>query len=105
MASLDLAATSEKALDRFANRIRHADYGYTGFFDAVKIREPELDQLYEFDLALMDTVEGLAAQVEALPATGAEPALHELLEAVTEADRRFDDRARIFEDVTQKGGR
>jgi len=105
LAGLDLAATCEKALDRFANRIRHADYGYTGFFDAVKIREPELEQLYEFDLALMDTVEGLAAQVEALPATGAEPVLHELLEAVTEADRRFDDRARIFEDVTQKGGR
>jgi hypothetical protein len=105
LAGLDLAATSEKALDRFANRIRHADYGYTGFFDAVKIRELELDQLYEFDLALMDIVEGLAAQVEALPATGAEPALRELLEAVTEADRRFDDRARIFEDVTQKGGR
>jgi hypothetical protein len=105
LAGLDLAAANEKALDRFANRIRHADYGYTGFFDAVKIREPELDQLYEFDLALMATVEGLAAQVEALPATGAEPALRELLEAVTEADRRFDDRARIFEDVTQKGGR
>ena len=105
LAGLDLAATSEKALDRFANRIRHADYGYTGFFDAVKIREPELGAIYEFDLALMDTVEGLAAQVEALPATGAEPALHELLEAVTEADRRFDDRARIFEDVTEKGGR
>ena len=105
LAGLDVAASSEKALDRFANRIRHADYGYTGFFDAVKIREPELDQLYEFDLALMDTVEGLAAQVEALPAAGAEPALHELLDAVTEADRRFDDRARIFEDVTQKGGR
>jgi len=105
LSGLDLAATSEKALDRFANRIRHADYGYTGFFDAVKIREPELDQLYEFDLALMDTVEGLAEQVEALPAAAAEPALHELLEAVTEADRRFDDRARIFEDVTLKGGR
>ena len=105
LAGLDLAATTEKALDRFANRIRHADYGYTGFFDAVKIREPELDALYAFDLGLMDTVEDLAARVEALPATPEEPALRELLEAVTAADRRFDDRARIFEDVTEKGGR
>ena len=54
LAGLDLAATSEKALDRFANRIRHADYGYTGFFDAVKIREPELDQLYEFDYNMIN---------------------------------------------------
>jgi hypothetical protein len=105
LSGLDLASTAEKALDRFANRIRHADYGYTGFFDAVKIREPELDRIYEFDLALMDTVGGLATQVDALPATAVEPALRELLDAVAEADRRFDDRARIFEDVTQKGGR
>ena len=105
LAGLDLAATTEKALDRFANRIRHADYGYTGFFDAVKIREPELDALYAFDLGLMDTVEDLAARVEALPATPEEPALRELLEAVTTADRHFDGRARIFEDVTEKGGR
>jgi len=105
LAGLDLASTTEKAFDRFANRIRHADYGYTGFFDAVKIRERELDLLYEFDLALMATVDDLAARVVALPGTEAEPALRDLLEAVTEADRRFDDRARIFEDVTQKGGR
>jgi len=105
LSNLDLASTAEKALDRFGNRIRHADYGYTGFFDAVKIREPELDRLYEFDLALMDAVEELATRVETLPGTAAEPALRSLLEAIQSADRRFDDRARIFEDVTQKGDR
>jgi hypothetical protein len=105
LAGLDLASSAEKALDRLANRIRHADYGYTGFFDAVKIREAELDQIYAFDLALMDEIEGLAARAEALPATAVEPALRDLLEAVSGADRRFDERARIFEDVTQKGGR
>ncbi|HQN96319.1 MAG TPA: hypothetical protein PLM61_08100, partial [Thermoanaerobaculales bacterium] len=100
-----LAATTEKAFDRFANRIRHADYGYTGFFDAVKIGERELAAIYEFDLGLMASVDDLAARVAGLPATAAEPALRDLLEAVSEADRRFDDRARIFEDVTEKGGR
>jgi hypothetical protein len=105
LAGLDLASTVEKALDRLANRIRHADYGYTGFFDAVKIRERELDALYEFDLELIAMVDALAAQVEALPASAAEPALRELLETITRADRRFDERARIFEDVTEKGGR
>lgn len=105
LAGLDLAATAEKALDRLANRIRHADYGYTGFFEAVKIRERELDALYEFDLGLIAMVDALAAQVEALPAAAAEPPLRELLEAITLADRRFDERARIFEDVTEKGGR
>jgi len=103
LANLDLASSLDKALDRLANRIRHADYGYTGFFDVVKIRESELDRLYEFDLGLMDTVEDLALRIESLPGTAAEPALRSLVDAVAEADRAFDDRATIFEDVTKKG--
>ena len=37
--NLDRAGSIEKSLDRMANRIRHADYGSSGFFDAVKIGE------------------------------------------------------------------
>ena len=103
LANLDLASSIDKALDRLANRIRHADYGYTGFFDAVKIREDELDRLYAFDLALIGTVETLADRIETLPGTAAEPDLRSLMAAVEAADRTFDDRAGIFEDVTQKG--
>jgi hypothetical protein len=105
LANLDLASSLEKLLDRFANRIRHADYGYTGFFDAVKIREDELDMLYEFDLRLSETVEDLAFRIESLPGTAAEDALRDLLDAIEQADKNFDERATIFEDVTQKGGR
>ncbi len=104
LANLDLASSIEKALDRLGNRIRHADYGYTGFFDPVKIREDELERLYAFDLALIGTVENLAARIEALPATAAGPDLLSTLDAVQAADRQFDERARVFEDVTQKGG-
>ncbi len=103
LANLDLASSLEKLLDRFANRVRHADYGYTGFFDAVKVYEAELERLYEFDLALIERVEEITARIESLPKTASEPALRSLLEAVEEADRAFDERATIFEDVTQKG--
>lgn len=102
---LDVASSLEKLLDRFANRIRHADYGYTGFFDAVKIREDELERLYEFDLRLSDTVEDLANRIEALPDSEAGTAVEDLLMVVEDADRAFDERSTIFEDVTQKGGR
>jgi len=105
LANLDLAASLEKLLDRFANRIRHADYGYTGFFDAVKIWEDELDKLYEFDLALTDKVEELANAVEGLSGSATEPDLLAVLQSVEDADHLFDERATIFEDVTQKGGR
>ncbi len=105
LANLDLASSIDKALDRLGNRIRHADYGFTGFFDAVKIYEAELDAIYEFDLALGDRVEDLATRIEVLPGTAAEPALTSLLEAVGELDREFDRRATVFEDVTTTGGR
>jgi hypothetical protein len=101
---LGAAGSAEKALDRLANRIRHADYGASGFFDAVKIREEELDRLYAFDLALSDTVEYLAAQVEQLPETADEGMVSRLYDAVQAADLRFDERATVFEDVTAKGG-
>jgi hypothetical protein len=104
LANLDLASSIDKLLDRFANRVRHADYGFTGFFDAVKIYEDELDRLYAFDLALGDTVEGLARRIDILPGTASEPDLRSLLEAVEAADRQFDERARVFEDVTRRGG-
>lgn len=105
LANLDLAASIDKALDRLANRIRHADYGATGFFDVVKIREPELDLLYEFDLALTERVDDLAARIAALPDAAAAEPLDQLLTAVTEFDHEFDRRATVFEDVTRKGGR
>ena len=73
--NLDRASSVEKSLDRLANRIRHADYGSSGFFDAVKIGQAELDRIYEFDLALTDTVEYLALQVEQLPETADELSL------------------------------
>jgi len=104
LANLDLASSIDKSLDRLANRIRHADYGYTGFFDPVKIREEELDRLYAFDLAMINTVEGLADRIESLPGTAAEPDLRSVQSMVEAADRGFDERARIFEDVTEKGG-
>ena len=102
--NLDRASSVEKALDRMANRIRHADYGSSGFFDAVKIGQAELDRLYEFDLALTDTVEYLALQVEQLPETADDQMLSRLHEAVEGADKKFNERATVFEDVTRTGG-
>jgi hypothetical protein len=41
-------------LDRITNKVEHADYGYSGFFDAVKVKEDKLDKLIEFDYVLLD---------------------------------------------------
>jgi len=41
-------------LDTVAEKINRASYGYSGFFDAVKVEEPELDDMLAYDTQLMD---------------------------------------------------
>lgn len=54
----ELEAASLK-LRQFIDRVRTASYGYAGFFDVVKVNTEELDQVYQYDVQLLD----LGAQV------------------------------------------
>ncbi|MEA4908195.1 MAG: hypothetical protein GYA17_04850 [Chloroflexi bacterium] len=49
---------------QFIDRVRTAAYGYAGFFDAVKVNQEELAQIYQYDLALLDAVEELKRGVD-----------------------------------------
>jgi len=86
----------DKRLDELANRVRTTDYGYSGFFDAIKIREPELDQIYRFDLGFDDEVGALATRA-------AEAGADELLAAVDAALGRWKSRAELVH-LAAKGG-
>jgi hypothetical protein len=57
--ALNDVETARKRLDKVANRIRYADRGYAGFFDAIKVDEAMLARVYEFDLALLGDVEAV----------------------------------------------
>ena len=46
-------------LAALADRARTAARGYAGFFDAVKVREDELDRIYEQDLRLLGAAEAV----------------------------------------------
>ncbi len=59
--NLEAAAIKLRTL---IDRIRTAAYGYAGFFDAVKVDEPELLKLYQFDEALLDRAVQLGAAVD-----------------------------------------
>jgi hypothetical protein len=91
-ARLGRIASLEKRLDQMANALRHAGSGYAGWFDAVKIGEAELETLYRYDLALLETIdrllaaagrvgenEGVLAEVEA--------ACEEVAQAITGRDQ------------------
>lgn len=64
----DLEAASIK-LRGFIDRVKGAAHGYTGFFDAVRVKQEELDWLYEFDLALLEGVNTIASAIDQVSAS------------------------------------
>jgi hypothetical protein len=51
--------------DRVAEKVSHASYGYSGFFDVVKVQEAALDRMIDFDNQLVDQVNSIATEVGA----------------------------------------
>jgi len=86
-------------LDRLLARIKGAMQGYSGIFDLVRIDEQELDQVYEFDVQLMQHVEAIADQIESLrPAAdgSASSALSAAIEKVESIEQSWDQREDIL---------
>lgn len=53
-------------LQLLIDRIKTASYGYAGLFDAVKVKEEQLDTLYEYDSKMLDYVDQIAASLDKL---------------------------------------
>jgi hypothetical protein len=52
--------------DRVTEKVGHATYGYSGFFDAVKIQEEALDRMTDFDNQLIDQTNSITTEVNSL---------------------------------------
>lgn len=61
-------------LRTFIDKIRTAPRGYAGVFDAVKINQKELEQLYNFDLAFFDLAEQVGHGLDNVEASLADDA-------------------------------
>ncbi len=87
-------------LRTFVDRIKNASYGYTGFFDAVKINETELARLYTFDAAFFD----LADQIErgldnieaAIGGEGLPAAIRAVADLARQAGQTYDRRYQVI---------
>jgi hypothetical protein len=69
---LDVLVPLDRVLMRLQlliDRVKTASYGYAGLFDAVKVREVELEALYNFDTALLESTDKIKAQIDAIAAT------------------------------------
>jgi len=54
---------------QFIDRVKTATYGYAGLFDAVKVRQDELEKMYQYDLNLLDGAEEFKRAVDNVEAS------------------------------------
>jgi hypothetical protein len=97
-----------KKVDTLENRIRFATYGYTGFFDTAQIKEQQLDQIYQFDLRLVEKVEAIEAQAAVLREGAETPTelktkVAALESAVDELGSTFDTRSQAINGYGEAG--
>jgi hypothetical protein len=69
--SLDSAAQAidrrQRRIDALSDAIRYAPYGFSGFFDAEKVREETLDRVLETDLLLFQDLDDSIEHLKGTP--------------------------------------
>lgn len=95
-------------MDRITEKVNHASYGYSGFYDAVKIKEENLDRMITFDNQLLDEVNALTAAIEDLKTqllSNNFANLKDKIQAITDKfellEDTFDKREEVIQGVTQ----
>ena len=68
----------------FIDKIRHAVYGYSGFFDAIKIDQDKLDKLYGYDQALLDGIDGISETLDNLASAVESDKIKSLIASLTQ---------------------
>ncbi len=82
---VDRLGRLSQRLGTAADRLRLSPRGYAGFFDAVKVREAELDRLYTHDVALL---EGAKSLLSSAKSAALEPLEKDLARLESEIDAR-----------------
>jgi hypothetical protein len=81
-------------LQLLIDRIKTASYGYAGLFDAVKVKEEQLDALYAFDNQMLAFVDEVAAEIDQVTSAigageGIGAAISALVSTADEANQTF----------------
>ena len=89
--------------DRVTEKVNHASYGYSGFFDAAKIEEAALDRMIDFDNQLADDADKIVNEVSVFKAEvvkqkfdKAKERVQSLSETLTAFEDAFDKRHEVI---------
>jgi hypothetical protein len=86
-----------RSLDKCIGAIRYADQGYSGFFDLVKIREAELDKVYEQDALIVEAADSFSEEFKKLAAAPLEiSGLDPLRERMGQVNGMFEQRTALL---------
>ena len=93
-------------LDQVAEKVNRASYGYSGFFDSIKVEEPELENMLAYDSQLMDLVRKVSDATSSFKADVSQGKLEnarmnqQALDAsIGNLDSAFDQRKAVIEGV------
>jgi len=96
---LDEMGKGNTRLQTLIDKAKTAAQGYAGFFDAVKVKEEELDLLYQFDEQMVRQVDEIGAAIDAIQAaldsgdsSSLAPAVRRYVKTVTDVSALFDRR-------------
>lgn len=104
--ALHLFERLDRQLDGLSQAIRFSDYGASGFFDVVKINEPELEKLYQFDLSILEDLALLSGDLGAIPLPGkgdATEAIEQALARLGSLQDKWAGRKNVVSDVVKAG--
>jgi hypothetical protein len=86
-----------KHLDKAINEIHYADQGYSGFFDLIKIKEAELDSIYQLDGEIIELAGRFNDEFKKLNAKPVEGTrLETLAEYLAQIDAMFAKRSALL---------
>jgi hypothetical protein len=98
----DLEAAALK-LRQFIDRIRTASYGYAGLFDAIKIKQDELDQVYQYDYALLALGDEVTAAVDnvetSIGTEGLDASIRHLVKTSQQCVDAFNKRTEVMQGI------
>ncbi|WP_297507480.1 hypothetical protein [Thermococcus sp.] len=85
-----------KKLVGLEGRVRHAEAGYAGYFDRIKIREREIEMLIDYDAKMIDLAEEILSKAKSLGSEVVNP------QALGLSVLELDDKLRALEETLDR---
>ncbi len=103
IAQLDDIGKANTRLQTLIDKVKTAAQGYAGLFDAVKVKEDELDALYEFDSRLLAKVDDISEAIDSIQTaldsgddSALAPTVRRYTKTVTDVSDLFDRRKEVI---------